>query len=51
MGIGAVTYLDIPDQLPVIADYSNSVDNNLHEQLDFKDPEEQNAEKHGNTAV
>ena len=38
-----------PDCLWTLCDDSNSVDDDLHQELDLKDPEEENEEEHWNT--
>lgn len=40
---------DFHDEVPVFGNNVDSIDDNLHEQLDFEYPEEQQEEKHRNT--
>jgi hypothetical protein len=40
--------LDVADSISVLSNECDSIDNNLHEQLDLKDPEEENEEEHRN---
>jgi hypothetical protein len=40
---------DVADSFAVLGDECNSIDDDLHEQLDFKDPEKEDEEQHGDT--
>ena len=47
--IGICACLDIADQATIIDHDGNSIDDNLHQKLNLKHPEEKNAEKQWNT--
>ena len=45
------TPLDVADCVSMLSDKSNTVDDDLHEQLDLENPEEQDEEQYWNTVV
>ena len=45
------TPLDVADGISVFSNEGNSIYDDLHEQLDFKHPKEENEEQHGNAGA